>query len=92
MEPQRTKAAECQACSDSCSRALSTFCDEPVQIMSYVEKIDKPFMTVHPTAPYYQDDTECAKAKETCTDMFVEKCDNAYRVVSGASCCGRSTP
>jgi hypothetical protein len=53
MEPQRTKAAECQACSDSCSRALSTFCDEPVQIMSYVEKMDKPFMTVHPTAPYY---------------------------------------
>jgi hypothetical protein len=38
MDPSRTKPAECSVCSDTCERNLSTFCGEPVDIVSYVEK------------------------------------------------------
>jgi hypothetical protein len=64
--------------------------------MSYVELMDKPILTVHPTTPYYQDDAQCDKAKKDCTEMFVNQCDNAYRIadsswmgshVSGISAC-----
>ena len=92
MDHRRTKPAECSACSDKCERDLSTFCGAPVDIVSYVEKQHKPYMTVYPTADYYANEEKCSQAKDDCNTMFVKACENSYQVIDHSARIEHSRP